>query len=172
MTGSAPLGGDPAPLSPLAEAFPRAAELISRATQRRLTLAVAESCTGGLLGAALSAPAGSSSAFLGGIIAYSNTIKEDLLGVPRDLITSHGAVSAEVARAMAEGARLRLHSHLAVGITGVAGPGGSEAKPPGLIYVAVAGADGAATLTQDRGRHLNRVFATRVAIELLLSEIT
>ncbi len=104
------------------------------------TLAVAESCTGGMLGARLTARPGSSDYFSGGVISYSNQAKMDLLGVPPGMLAQYGAVSEEVARAMAEGARDALHSDYALSITGVAGPdGGTEDKPVGLVYLGCAG---------------------------------
>jgi nicotinamide-nucleotide amidase len=102
------------------------------------SLAVAESCTGGLLAARLTELAGASEYFRGGVVAYSNHAKTELLGVPDDLIAAHGAVSPEVARAMADGARARLDAELGVGITGVAGPGGgTEEKPVGYVCICV-----------------------------------
>ena len=103
---------------------------------RGFTLATAESCTGGLIVARLTAVPGFSDTTLGGIVAYSNELKERELGVPAELIAEHGAVSAEVAEAMARGARKRLGADVAVAVTGVAGPGGgTEEKPVGLVYV-------------------------------------
>jgi len=103
--------------------------------QRKLTLVTAESCTGGLLAARLTAVPGYSDVTLGGIVAYGNKLKQSELGVPEELIERHGAVSAEVAEAMAEGARERLGADVAISITGVAGPGGgSDEKPVGLVY--------------------------------------
>jgi nicotinamide-nucleotide amidase len=111
--------------------------------QRGQTLACAESCTGGQLGGRLTAIPGSSAAFLGGVISYSNEAKVQLLGVSRDLLEAHGAVSAEVAQAMAVGARERLGADIGVSITGVAGPeGGTAEKPVGLVYVGLATASG------------------------------
>jgi PncC family amidohydrolase len=103
-----------------------------------LTLSVAESCTGGRLGDALTNVSGSSDYFLGGIISYSNDAKVSLLGVRRATLAKVGAVSAEVAKQMATGVRRRLRTSIGVGITGVAGPtGGTKAKPVGLVYIAV-----------------------------------
>ena len=113
---------------------------------RGLTLATAESCTGGLIVARLTAVPGFSATTLGGIVAYSNELKERELGVPAELIAEHGAVSAEVAEAMAHGARERLGVDVSVAVTGIAGPGGgTEEKPVGLVYfhaVAPAGGKG------------------------------
>lgn len=104
-----------------------------------LTLALAESCTGGLVAALLTDLPGSSAYFVGGVVAYSNSAKEKLLGVPSDLLAEHGAVSAEVAEAMAGGARSRFGADLAASVTGIAGPDADgTSKPIGLTYVAVA----------------------------------
>ncbi len=102
------------------------------------TLAVAESCTGGLLSQRLTSISGSSRSFLGGAVVYSNELKTDFAGVPPSLIATHGAVSAEVAESLAQGIRRRVGSSMGVGITGIAGPGGgTETKPVGLVYIAV-----------------------------------
>lgn len=107
------------------------------------TLAVAESCTGGGLGAALAAVPGASDVFLGGVIAYANRVKQELLGVPAEQLASHGAVSDSVAQAMAVGVRRATGADWALAITGVAGPsGGTAEKPVGLVHIAVAGPDG------------------------------
>jgi PncC family amidohydrolase len=104
-----------------------------------LTVALAESCTGGLVAAALTETAGSSGFFLGGVVSYADAAKRDLLGVDADVLAAHGAVSAQVARAMAEGARDRFGASLAASVTGIAGPdGGSAEKPVGLTYLGVA----------------------------------
>ncbi len=102
------------------------------------TLAVAESCTGGLLSQRLTSISGSSRSFLGGAVVYSNELKTDFANVPAELIEKHGAVSTEVAEALARGIRQRVGSSIGVGITGIAGPnGGTEEKPVGLVYIAV-----------------------------------
>jgi len=108
--------------------------------ERGLTMALAESCTGGLAGSLVTAESGSSAWFLGGLMTYANEAKRDLCGVPEALIVEHGAVSAPVAAALARGARERLRADWAASITGVAGPnGGSDAKPVGTVYIGVSG---------------------------------
>ncbi|MGX1742002.1 CinA family protein [Bosea sp. NPDC055353] len=120
-----------------------AAELLNMSQERGFTVATVESCTGGLVGGALTAIAGSSSMVQGGLITYANEAKAALAGVPILLIEQHGAVSEPVARAMAEGGRQRLDATFAVSITGVAGPGGgSVEKPVGLVHFACAGPSG------------------------------
>jgi nicotinamide-nucleotide amidase len=117
------------------------AELVlSLLRERGLTLATAESCTGGLVAARLTDVPGSSDVFLGSIVAYSDEVKAAQLGVPEDVLVEHGAVSAETAAAMARGARERLEADLAVSVTGVAGPGGgTEEKPVGLVFLHASG---------------------------------
>jgi nicotinamide-nucleotide amidase len=112
--------------------------VLQRCRERALHIATAESCTGGLLGARLTAIPGSSDVFEGGIIAYSNRVKAQLLGVPQEMLREHGAVSEPVAASMAAGARTRLGAEIGVGITGIAGPGGgSPEKPVGTVWIAV-----------------------------------
>jgi nicotinamide-nucleotide amidase len=111
--------------------------------ERGLTVATAESCTGGLLAARLTERPGSSAWVLGGVTAYANSAKEQLLGVPAEVLAEYGAVSPEVAVALAEGARARFGADIGVGITGVAGPGGGTPdKPVGTVHICVAGPDG------------------------------
>ena len=106
---------------------------------RSLTVALAESCTGGLVASAITEVPGSSGYFLGGVVAYSNEAKSGLLGVPEAALDAHGAVSAQVAKAMAAAASARFGAALAASVTGVAGPdGGSPEKPVGLTYVGLA----------------------------------
>src|SRR5919201_92622 len=112
--------------------------LQERALRRKRTVATAESCTGGLLGAVLTAHGGASAFYRGGAIVYDNAAKATLADVAPDLIHGHGAVSSVVAQALAAGARRRLAADIGLGITGIAGPGGATpGKPVGLVYVAV-----------------------------------
>jgi len=155
------------PLLALAE------RLQGRCLGRGLTVATAESCTGGLVAHLLTEVPGSSGYLRGGVVAYADDVKAGALRVGRDVIDAHGAVSAQVALAMAEGVRALLGADLAVAITGVAGPGGgTEAKPVGLVYVAVAGGQDPAEVrryhwTGDRAA--NKRESARAALELLLT---
>lgn len=148
--------------------------LATRLLERKHTLAVAESCTGGLVGATLSGRPGSSAWFLGGIIAYANSLKTNLLGVPSDLLEAHGAVSPETAQAMADGARSRTGADVAVALTGIAGPdGGTPAKPVGLVYIAVASPTGICVREHHfpGSREEIRVAATQSALALVLEQL-
>jgi len=108
-----------------------------------LTVALAESCTGGLVAAAITETPGSSGYFVGGVVSYADEAKRDLLGVAPEVLAAHGAVSAQTARAMAEGAKARFGASVAGSVTGIAGPnGGTDEKPVGLTYVAVADSRG------------------------------
>lgn len=138
--------------------------------QAGLSIGVAESCTGGLLAARLTNPPGASAYVLGGIVAYSNEVKVALAGVEPQLIERHGAVSPEVARALADGARERLGAEVGVGITGIAGPtGGSEEKPVGLICLSVQAAEGGLTrsVRLPGGRTDVRERTTTVAMHMI-----
>lgn len=140
----------------------------------RVTVATAESCTGGLVADAITDVPGSSAYFRGGVVAYADEVKVGALGVPVTVIAAHGAVSAQVARAMATGVRERLGVDVAVAITGVAGPsGGSEAKPVGLTYLAVADATGCDVVRRQWGgdRAANKEASALAALELLLARI-
>jgi nicotinamide-nucleotide amidase len=119
------------------------------------TLAVAESCTGGILGGMITCIPGSSDYFKGGIISYSGEIKEKLLGIPRETMIQYGQVSEQVARAMAQGVRKKCYSDIGLSITGIAGPeGGSKEKPVGLVYIALA--DQQQTIVQKHQLHRDR----------------
>ena len=136
-----------------------------------LTVAMAESCTGGRVGDALTDVAGSSGYVRGGVVAYADAVKEALLGVPASVIEQHGAVSAQVVRAMAAGARVRLRADLAVAITGIAGPSGATpGKPVGLTYVAVADPAGIEIrrFAWSGDREANKAASARAALEFLL----
>lgn len=134
-------------------------------------LATAESCTGGLVAAALTAVAGSSAALDRGFVTYSNAAKSDMIDVPPDLIARHGAVSEPVARAMALGAVARSAASVSVSITGVAGPGGGTSeKPVGLVHFAAVGPSGTIHIEQrygDIGREAIRLASVRQALTLL-----
>ena len=142
-------------MSELDEALGAQVEALAAAlTARAWKLATAESCTGGLIAAACTSLAGSSDWFERGVVTYSNEAKTELLGVPALLIAAHGAVSSEVARAMAEGALVHSTAQIAVAVTGIAGPsGGTPTKPVGTVWVAIGlrGLPAAATLLQLRG---------------------
>ncbi|MCD6035862.1 MAG: competence/damage-inducible protein CinA C-terminal domain [Rickettsiales bacterium] len=141
-----------------------AEEVLILARDKGVTLATAESCTGGLIGALLTAIPGSSDVFHGGVISYSNQLKTSLLGVSEELIMCESAVSAAVAKAMAEGAVARLKTDYAVAVTGISGPGGGSAvKPVGLVYIAVAGRG--ATITEE-----HRFQGDRDAVRLKTAE--
>jgi competence/damage-inducible protein CinA-like protein len=143
--------------------------------EQGLTVATAESCTGGLLAARLTSRPGSSGWVLGGVAAYANSAKEQLLGVPAGLLAERGAVSAEVAAALAEGARDRFGADVGVGITGIAGPGGGTAdKPVGTIHLCVVGPAGRQERSvrlpggRDAVRHRSVVLAMQLLRQLLL----
>lgn len=155
-----------------AELIAEATELLAVCKRRELLLATAESCTGGLLAGLLTEVPGCSSMFDRGFVTYSNEAKEAMLGVPASLIARHGAVSIEVARAMAEGALHHSRADVAIAVTGVAGPdGGTEEKPVGLVHLAAA-LTGAETLPGTcRFGPLNRteirLASTREALRLV-----
>ena len=154
------------------EVMELAKEVVATATVKGLTVGTAESCTGGLIGGALTAVPGSSAAYAGGVVSYSNAVKTELLGVSEHLFFGYGAVSEEVARAMAEGALERLGVDVAVSVTGIAGPGGgSKAKPVGTVWIAVAVADETLVWRMgygDVGREEVRRLTVREALERVL----
>ena len=151
------------------------AELLQRARQGGMRIATAESCTGGLLAGALTEIPGSSDVFERGFVTYSNLAKSELLGVDMTLIDTHGAVSTEVARAMVKGALARSDAQLAVSITGVAGPGGTQAKPEGMVCFGIGVLHGDEAIISDRtrlfgaiGRAKVREASVKQAVDLLL----
>ncbi len=157
-------------LTPL---VPLAAEVIEACTERNLRIATAESCTGGLIAAALTEVPGSSAVLESGFVTYADAAKTESLGVPAALIAQHGAVSQEVARAMAEGALAHSTADIAVAVTGVAGPtGGTREKPVGLVHLAAAKRGrltrhAVHTFAEDAGRSEIRLAAAREALTML-----
>ena len=143
-------------------------------TNNNLKLAVAESCTGGVIASKFTAMAGASQYFMAGMVTYSNDAKADILGVDPNLIAKHGAVSEEVALAMAEGARRVAKSDYAISTTGIAGPtGGSETKPVGTVWMAVATPDGTKAVLRNAGTDRSQIIsrASAYAIEMLYDEL-
>lgn len=148
-----------------------ATRLQELAIARGLSVGTAESCTGGLIGHSITAVAGSSAYYRGGIVSYADEVKTALLGVSAGTLEHHGAVSAQVAVAMAENVRQRVGSDYGVAVTGVAGPdGGTEAKPVGLTYVATAGPRGHQVRRHvwEGDRAANKVKSAAAALRLLL----
>ena len=159
---------------PLTDLTELAIRLGLRCSERGVTIATVESCTGGLVGHVITEVPGSSAYYVGGFVTYSDGQKRSAVGVGEDVLAAHGAVSAQVAMAMAVGGRERTGADLAVSVTGIAGPdGGTPQKPVGLTYIAVAQADGATvrrfTWTGDRSDNKRRSAAA--AIEMLLERI-
>jgi nicotinamide-nucleotide amidase len=155
-----------------ADLLNRAETLLADARAKKLKIATAESCTGGLISALLTEIAGSSDVLERGFVTYSNQAKQELLGVPEALLIRHGAVSEEVARAMAQGALAHSHADLAVAVTGIAGPGGGSAeKPVGLVHIAAARKDGKTFHREcrfgDIGRGAIRIATVDTALEML-----
>ena len=149
-----------------------ASVVLKRLGQASQTLSVAESCTGGGLGAQLTEVPGASSVMLGGVISYANAIKRDLLAVPEQLLEQHGAVSAPVAEAMALGVRRLTGSDWALSITGIAGPdGGTLEKPVGLVFVAVAGPDGCSSQRLRLGNTRGREWIRTVSVGEVLNQL-
>lgn len=159
----------------LGEIFALSAELVEKAKAQGITLATAESCTGGLIGAAITSAPGSSSAFLGGIIAYHNNVKISHLGVAPETLRNHGAVSQSVAEQMARGCRSQLGVDVAVSVTGVAGPGGGSAeKPVGTVWIGVASAKGVQAkkhFFSDMSRNKVRDHTCLAALKALLERL-
>ncbi|NVK62714.1 MAG: CinA family protein [Rhodobacteraceae bacterium] len=150
-------------------------DILLHARERGVTLTTAESCTGGMVSAAITDVAGSSDIFHRGFVTYSNAAKQEMLGVRSETLEVHGAVSEEVAREMAEGARKAAEADLAVAISGIAGPGGSEHKPEGRVCFALANSTETITETKDfgaLGRGNVRAAATHHALKLLRSALS
>jgi PncC family amidohydrolase len=167
--------GEDTPVDRDAALVELARRLQAACLDRNVTVALAESCTGGLVAAAMTETPGSSGYFAGGIVSYADAAKRDLLGVPPDLLAAHGAVSAQVARSMAEGARDRFGASLAGAVTGIAGPdGGSDEKPVGLTYLGVADGDGVEVrrIVWNGDRAGNRRESAVALLELLLERVS
>jgi nicotinamide-nucleotide amidase len=151
-----------------------AAALLTAARAKRVMIATAESCTGGLIAGAISDVAGSSDIFDRGFVTYSNAAKTQMLGVRLETLAAHGAVSEEVAREMADGARSHSAAQIAVSVTGIAGPGGSEFKPEGRVCFGLATPQGTTTETVDfgaLGRAQVRAATVAHALNLLLQAV-
>ncbi|MEO1908937.1 MAG: CinA family protein [Paracoccus sp. (in: a-proteobacteria)] len=152
----------------------QAADVLQAARDRGVMIATAESCTGGLIAGALTEVPGSSDAFDRGFVTYSNGAKQQMLGVPSDTLTEFGAVSEEVAAQMAAGALRNSDAGIAVSVTGIAGPGGSEHKPEGRVCFGIAQAYGTRTETVEFGaigRHRVRAATVEHALQLLLDAL-
>ncbi|WP_232629819.1 CinA family protein [Methylobacterium sp. Leaf118] len=148
----------------------RAEALVKGYAASNKTIATAESCTGGLVAGLLTAVPGSSAVLERGFVTYSNAAKTDLVGVPADLIAAHGAVSAPVARAMAEGALAASRATVAVSVTGIAGPGGGSAeKPVGLVHFALAAKDAPTRHVERRFGDPGRAEIRRLSVEQALA---
>jgi nicotinamide-nucleotide amidase len=158
-----------------ADLLQRAEDLLDLCRKRKLKLVSAESCTGGLVGGLLTCIGGSSDVFERGFITYSNEAKRECLGVAEELLAKYGAVSAEVARAMAEGALTHSHAQIAVSVTGIAGPGGgSPGKPVGLVHFGCGRAGAIKTREErfgDRGRTEVRLVSVAAAMDLLFAAV-
>ena len=150
-----------------------AEKLVKVLTEKKLTCATAESCTGGGVGYTITSVSGASAVFWGGVISYDNSVKHGTLGVPTEILETKGAVSSECASAMADGVRQRMGTDLAVSITGIAGPGGgSVEKPVGLVWFGVASKFGSKTqkMIFPGDRDAVRSSAIEHALQLLLKE--
>jgi PncC family amidohydrolase len=153
----------------------REEKVVRMLSKHSLSLSTAESCTGGLVAGRITSVPGASECFEGGFITYSNTAKNRLIGVPGELIEKYGAVSTETARAMAEGARKKLGTDVAVAVTGIAGPtGGTTDKPVGTVYIAVAreGATGVRKFQFTGTRHAIRRQTAEEALQFVFDEIS
>ena len=152
----------------------RAKDIVERASATGIVIATAESCTGGMISAAITDVAGSSRVLDRGFVTYSNAAKMDMLGVSADTLDAHGAVSEQVAAEMAVGALIHSHATLSVSVTGIAGPGGSDFKPEGRVCFGIATNDGVETQQIDfgaLGRTGVREATVAHALELLLEKL-
>jgi nicotinamide-nucleotide amidase len=151
-----------------------AKSIVQLLAKHKKTLALAESCTGGFIANQITNVPGASKIFLGGVVAYSNEVKEKFLGVRAQSLEQHGAVSEPVARQMAEGARKKFGADYAIAITGIAGPsGGSKTKPTGTVFIALAGEFGTAVMHKLNrfGREKFKKTTAQQALELLRAKI-
>lgn len=149
-------------------------QIVETASENRKKITTAESCTGGMVSAAITDVAGSSSIFERGFVTYSNQAKIEMLGVSAETLSAHGAVSEEVVREMALGACEAARADIAVSISGIAGPGGSDHKPEGRVCYGLATATGVSTETIDHGpigRAAVRTAATNHALQLILTAL-
>lgn len=151
-------------------------DVVSHLSTKKQTLAVAESCTGGMLSAKITDLAGVSNVYLGGVVSYANSAKEGLIDVPHELLLNHGAVSREVASCMATGVRLKLSSSWSVAITGIAGPtGGTPDKPVGTVWFSIAGPNLVEPVTDVQlfkgDRSQIRLASVEHALQMLKSEL-
>lgn len=173
--GPGPVGADREPASATTETLlALAAQVAAALGPPARTLATAESCTGGLVGHVLTEVAGSSAWYEGGAVVYSDAVKRRVAGVPATLLEAHGAVSTEVADALARGIRERLGTDLGLSVTGIAGPSGATpTKPVGLVYVAVADATGCVVERHvwDGDRSANKRASAAAALRLLLARV-
>lgn len=152
----------------------RCREIVGKASSAGVSIATAESLTGGLIGSLITAVPGSSEVYRGGIVSYTNEVKHGILGVDDEALATYGAVSSQVAKQMAEGARNRLETDIAVSVTGIAGPGGAEpGKPVGTVWMGVSTADKTETvlLTFDGDREAVRMQTAKAALDAILSRI-
>ncbi|HVW82166.1 MAG TPA: nicotinamide-nucleotide amidohydrolase family protein [Mycobacteriales bacterium] len=156
-----------------AELTELASSVLAMLRGRGETLATAESLTGGLVGAAITAVPGASTVYRGGVISYASEVKQSLLGVPAEVLAERGAVDPEVAAAMAEGARTRLGATWGLGFTGVAGPEPQDGKPVGTVFVALAGPDGPSvvSLLLSGERDVIRVASCREGLRALYARL-
>lgn len=176
LAGAGPGSGPGTPAWPdeLAALVALAMRAQTACLDRNLTLATAESCTGGLIGHVVTETGGSSDYYVGGLVSYTDGLKERELGVDAETLTKHGAVSAQTCVAMADGARKRYGASIGLAVTGIAGPGGgSDQKPVGLTYVAVSDGSGddVRRFVWQSDRHGNKVRSAEAALVLLLERL-